>query len=875
MELPASPPQVQQEGKAGNSSSNAGVAAAAHRNPEAMADEPAEELQDTDHSGPLEYRYPSTANPAATSRLQRQRDQLLRASAKDLVDSFDYKYAATSESPDVGATSPPPPPTTKVKKEKTGLAGFKSKLPRPVRALQKRPAQAAAKTSVTSSIAGLKTTVTRTNSTSTALSATSSTAASRLASSLQQKKKNSTARTLLTTLRRPYKDKTAPANTHETSEKKPRVRQSLYAFSSSKTSFSTNKPITTTTTTTTTIAAKQQQRAPASAAAGSSFAAAASSSSCSSSSSCARPTPPTSRAVLALARSDSTPLSTSSAIAPTTKAKSGKGRVSSAIGSHVERLAAARKQQQKLTQAQLQIANPALNRSRENDEGGQENISQLTRASMLGLRGFSDKKERLEKRRAQKALKQKHKHVQSGLKSLRKMHKELKEDVQAWTAEGTDWLAQCSVEFEKMRQKLAKRDNQTEEEKRENSLFMKHAVRLEEQLAEERWLRRQVEERHQESLESRRKLLMQMQRLKGNIRVLCRVRPKTRFSKESAVLADSLCNSVVAVNPKSKRNTKTEFGFHRVLGDASKQSEVFEEVIDCVTSVLDGYNACVFAYGQTGAGKTYTMEGQTQADGDFGVTFRSIDSIFKQMQARQEDFTFEVSVSAIEIYNETVRNLIPAQFLQPEDLNSSDENGKKKNSVMRETPSVRVASSEQTFSVLSAAMLNRCVGSTDLNKMSSRSHCVVTMRVLAENLLTGIAYDGKLHLVDLAGSENVARSQASGMTLHEAKNINRSLAALGDVFMALAKKGQHVPYRNSKLTHFLQDSLGGDCNTLMIVCVSPDAADASESLKSLNFATRVATVTRPQAQQHVGFSRKHSYLLISSSQTGDKHAHAE
>lgn len=130
-----------------------------------------------------------------------------------------------------------------------------------------------------------------------------------------------------------------------------------------------------------------------------------------------------------------------------------------------------------------------------------------------------------------------------------------------------------------------------------------------------------------------------------------------------------------------------------------------------------------------------------------------------------------------------------------------------------------VRSAHQTMLLLQESMRGRQTFGTKMNVSSSRSHCIITIRVSAENRLTGDVYNGKLHLVDLAGSENVGRSEASGQRLREAQNINRSLSALADVFLALSKKQAHVPYRNAKLTHFLADSLGGDNNTLM--CVIP------------------------------------------------------
>eukprot|EP00457_Paulinella_chromatophora_P001554 gb/GEZN01001556.1/.p1 GENE.gb/GEZN01001556.1/~~gb/GEZN01001556.1/.p1 ORF type:complete len:890 (-),score=129.78 gb/GEZN01001556.1/:168-2837(-) len=416
----------------------------------------------------------------------------------------------------------------------------------------------------------------------------------------------------------------------------------------------------------------------------------------------------------------------------------------------------------------------------------------------------------------------------------------LKQDTKRWSLETELWLQESRLEFESVYKSAQKSNSMvSRQQMKDMEAELADAKKVRAELYAVRLQCQDLEQRHLESLQQRRKLLLQLQRLKGNIRVLCRVRPQKR-GEEVTVIPDAMGNTVHAM-PSSGR--VQDFEFNRVLGPDSRQEEVFEEVIDCVASVLDGYNACVFAYGQTGAGKTFTMEGSKEPE-HRGVTFRSIESVFAQMQSRAEDFDFEVNLSAIEIYNEQVRNLLPSKMLAPPPEKET------KGAKGRNVPELPVFSCEQTLSVLGQAMQQRFVGGTAMNSQSSRSHCVVTVRIVAENKLTGTAYKGKLHLVDLAGSENVGRSEAQGDRLREAQNINRSLSALGDVFLALSKKQAHVPYRNSKLTHFLQDSLGGDSNALMIVCISPERPCVAESLNSLNFAVRVNSVTRGQAQQH-------------------------
>ncbi|KAL8472256.1 hypothetical protein ACS0TY_029466 [Phlomoides rotata] len=343
--------------------------------------------------------------------------------------------------------------------------------------------------------------------------------------------------------------------------------------------------------------------------------------------------------------------------------------------------------------------------------------------------------------------------------------------------------------------------------------------------------------KYNEEQMKRRKLHNQLQETKGNIRVFCRCRP---LSKSEVV---SHCASVVdfdaakdgelgIVNNGSTRKT---YKFDRVYSPQDDQVDVFADAAPMVVSVLDGYNVCIFAYGQTGTGKTFTMEG---TEANRGVNYRTLEELFKIASERTETYTYNISVSVLEVYNEQIRDLLAIETSKKLEIKQASEG-------FHHIPGIveaNVENTQQVWNVLQAGSNARAVGSNNVNEHSSRSHCMLCIMVKSKNLITGECTKSKLWLVDLAGSERLGKTDVQGERLKEAQNINRSLSALGDVISALANKSSHIPYRNSKLTHILQDSLGGDSKTLMFVQISPSDQDLSETLSSLNFATRVRGV---------------------------------
>jgi len=261
-----------------------------------------------------------------------------------------------------------------------------------------------------------------------------------------------------------------------------------------------------------------------------------------------------------------------------------------------------------------------------------------------------------------------------------------------------------------------------------------------------------------------------------------------------------------------------------------------------VTSVLDGYNGCIFAYGQTGSGKTHTMMGTSEAP---GVNIQALQRLFEATGTCKEA-TFKLKVSLLEVYNETVRDLLS----DTEKSNNLEIRTGPQGQHCPDATLQAVDNIQDVFSIIEMGNKNRATASTNCNEHSSRSHCILSVSIQGTILKTQATVMSTLHLVDLAGSERLSRSGAEGQRAKEAQNINKSLSALGDVVMSLFNKAGHVPFRNSKLTFLLQDALGGNSKTLMMVQVSPEASDLGESLCTLKFAQRVRGVQVGQASKN-------------------------
>ncbi|KAL5230965.1 hypothetical protein ABZP36_029741 [Zizania latifolia] len=350
-------------------------------------------------------------------------------------------------------------------------------------------------------------------------------------------------------------------------------------------------------------------------------------------------------------------------------------------------------------------------------------------------------------------------------------------------------------------------------------------------------------ENYHNILAENQKLFNEVQELKGNIRVYCRVRPFLPGQDKKSTTIDYIGENgeLLISNPfKQGKDGHRMFKFNKVFSPFASQAEVFSDIQPLIRSVLDGFNVCIFAYGQTGSGKTYTMSGPSTSKQDWGVNYRALNDLFDISLSRRNAFSYEVGVQMVEIYNEQVRDLLSNDIAQKRlgIWNTSQPNGL----VVPDASLHPVKSTSDVLDLMEIGHANRAVGSTALNERSSRSHSILTVHVRGLDVKNGSTSRGCLHLIDLAGSERVERSEATGDRLKEAQHINKSLSALGDVIFALAQKNAHVPYRNSKLTQVLQSSLGGQAKTLMFVQINPDVESYSETTSTLKFAERVSGV---------------------------------
>lgn len=273
---------------------------------------------------------------------------------------------------------------------------------------------------------------------------------------------------------------------------------------------------------------------------------------------------------------------------------------------------------------------------------------------------------------------------------------------------------------------------------------------------------------------------------------------------------------------------------------ASRQTDVFDYSIrPTVDDILNGYNGTVFAYGQTGAGKSYTMMG-ADIDDDVakGIIPRIVEQIFASILASPSNIEYTVRVSYMEIYMERIRDL-----LVPQNDNLPVHEEKNRGVYVKGLLEVYVSSVEEVYEVMRRGGNARAVSATNMNQESSRSHSIFVITVTQKNVETGSMKSGQLFLVDLAGSEKVGKTGASGQTLEEAKKINKSLSALGMVINALTDgKSSHIPYRDSKLTRILQESLGGNSRTTLIINCSPSSYNDAETLSTLRFGMRAKTI---------------------------------
>lgn len=394
------------------------------------------------------------------------------------------------------------------------------------------------------------------------------------------------------------------------------------------------------------------------------------------------------------------------------------------------------------------------------------------------------------------------------------------------------------MELETLEKQLQKIQEQlTTEKKKSNELFDENE-QLKKELIE---CRRSLG--MQDSI--RRKLHHQIQEMKGNIRVMCRIRPFLNHENDSQKPQFNISNNdsqlklISASLKESVTGSKTEsmsyeFNFDKIFSPGSTQKTVFEEISPLIQSALDGYNICVFAYGQTGSGKTFTMEGSSDENSK-GMIPLSVQQIFESMnEMKQKGWEYSVEVSFIEIYNDQIGDLLNNRSKSHNNPIEIISDGQLTN-----VRTVNVTNYDQVFDLLKIANENRAVAATNANEHSSRSHSIFRLKLSGTNQLLNQTCQGLVNLIDLAGSERLKESGAVGDRLKETQHINKSLSHLAIVIQALAAKEQHIPFRNCKLTYLLQNSLCGNSKSLMFVNVSPREESLQETVCSLRFASKV------------------------------------
>ncbi|KAK6779663.1 hypothetical protein RDI58_021847 [Solanum bulbocastanum] len=352
-----------------------------------------------------------------------------------------------------------------------------------------------------------------------------------------------------------------------------------------------------------------------------------------------------------------------------------------------------------------------------------------------------------------------------------------------------------------------------------------------------------------------------------NVKVVLRCRPpnedEMKMKGPLVISCDDLKQEVTATLNTSTKQINKAFLFDKVCGPSSQQKDFYDQsVAPLVNDILEGYTCTIFAYGQTGTGKTYTMEGEAikEKNGEFhknaGVIPTAVQEIFDILESQKAEYTMKVAY--IEIYNEEITDLLSLE----EESKPIDEKQRKPLALMedgkgavfiRGLEEVTVSTADEIYKILEKGSANKHTAETLLNKQSNRSHSIFSITLhVKESTHEGLELIkcGKLNLVDLAGSENILRSGAKEGRAREAGEINKSLLTLGRVINALVDHSGHVPYRDSKLTRFLRDSLGGKTKTCIIATISPSIQCLEETLSTLEYANRAKQIkNRPEVNQ--------------------------
>lgn len=301
-----------------------------------------------------------------------------------------------------------------------------------------------------------------------------------------------------------------------------------------------------------------------------------------------------------------------------------------------------------------------------------------------------------------------------------------------------------------------------------------------------------------------------------------------------------------------RQRKKMNMQYDDIFDKEATNAEVFETcTMPLIDSLMSGYNCSVFVYGATGAGKTYTMLGSTDTP---GITYLTMQKLFDRLGELECERKFEIGISYLEVYNEQVMNLLNKQG----PLNLREDGG---GVVVSGLQLQQIHTADELLELLALGNRNRTQHPTDSNAESSRSHAIFQVHIRMTDLKTSQKKIVKLTMIDLAGSERAASTQCKGLRFKEGANINKSLLALGNCINKLAEGSKYVPYRDSKLTRILKDSLGGNCRTVMIANVSPSSLTYDDTFNSLKYASRAKKIKTSLKQNLVPSNMPKEYLL--------------
>ncbi|GMH85714.1 hypothetical protein TrST_g4791 [Triparma strigata] len=409
-------------------------------------------------------------------------------------------------------------------------------------------------------------------------------------------------------------------------------------------------------------------------------------------------------------------------------------------------------------------------------------------------------------------------------------------------------------EAERLRKEIEAMKKKEEEKKGD---VERQLARLRRQIKEGHGLANQLENKEEViqdlKLELQREQLARktayntLQDMQGKIRVIVRCRPLVASEREKGSRGIVKLADEVSLQIMGDKGKALEFAFDGVLGSKILQEGVFEKAKGMIGSVIDGFNATIFAYGQTGSGKTYSMAGAAGGGGEEeGIIPRSARELFSMLEARSEFYDYSVSCYFVELYVNKLNDLfLPVTndkpiHHQPDKLEVKLDASRMvyvKNATVKE-----IEDSDDLINAWAGGEQLRNVTSTNMNDRSSRSHSVLSVIVETKSKTTGATTRAKLSLIDLAGSERVKKSGVHGVGMQEAQSINKSLTCLSDVISALSNESKFVPYRNNKLTQLMQDSLGGNSKTMMLVAISPAEFNREETIMSLHYASRARLI---------------------------------